>query len=98
VGPLLSVRLQMALHPDAERAAAHAAASEAANDGRRLGGGPGAGAAAGGYYAEQPPVQDNPMLDILQVRGVACIYVGGDGWVAGCWSTDRSRCVFFSIN
>ena len=81
MGPLLAVRLQTALHPDAERAAAHFAASEAANDGRRWvgGGGPweegggnggGGGAAAGGkYYAGQPPpVQDNPMLDILQVR------------------------------
>lgn len=68
VGPLLGVRLQMALHPDTERAAAHFAASEAANDGRRLlGGNKGA---VGGFAG---PIQDNPMLDILQVsRPIGC--------------------------
>ena len=85
MGPLLSVRLQTALHPDAERAAALFAASEAANDGRRLVGGPdggmggsGEGGGTGYYYAGAgmggqayhqhlpPPMQDNPMLDILQ--------------------------------
>jgi hypothetical protein len=93
VGPLLAVRLQMALHPDAERAAAHFAASEAANDGRRLvtagepvaaGGGAGGvgGRGGGGYYAgPPPPIQDNPMLDILQVSG-RCVLVWdlGVGW------------------
>lgn len=102
VGPLLAVRLQTALHPDAERAAAHFAASEAANDGRCWvgtgpleGGGGGAAAAAaavgkggftggggirvggeGGYYyaGQPPPVQDNPMLDILQVKLVGLFW------------------------
>ena len=59
MGPLLAVRLQMALHADAERVAEQFVASEAANDGRRL-------LLRNGKVAG--PMQENPMLDILQVR------------------------------
>ena len=63
VGPLLAVRLQMALHADAERVAEQFVESEAANDGRRL--------LRNGKVAR--PMQENPMLDILQVR-VLCAH------------------------